>query len=153
MRRLVLLASVIVAACGSGAPISTRVTPTSPVATSAPIPVSSPTTAPTETPTAPTVPSDALSQMEIAFIGNPGQPEIKALLERAFDIYDLELTEENMSRAASSLVALRLDAEKAGRDDITEMALLEAMVADGGLPGLTFPEAAGWVSAAMRLDP
>lgn len=101
----------------------------------------------------PPFPPDALSQMELAFIGNPSQSEVLALLEQAFEIYDLDLTEENMSRAGSTLVALRLDAENAGRSDITEMALLEAMVDDGGLPGMTFPEAAGWVSAVLRLDP
>ena len=32
------------------------------------------------------------------------------------------------------------------------MAILRAMVADGGLPGMSFPEAAGWMATALRVE-
>ncbi len=55
----------------------------------------------------PTVPSDALSQMEIAFIGNPRQAVIKQKVEDVLALYDLEATEENYRHVGDALVALR----------------------------------------------
>jgi hypothetical protein len=52
-------------------------------------------------------PSDALSQMETAFVGNPNHEEIRADLDKALRLYKVPVTEENYSRAGSSLVALR----------------------------------------------
>lgn len=133
---------VLVAGCAGSPSLTGRPTTRTVATATAPV---------TERPEA-TLPSDALSQMEIAFIGTPRQAEIAELLEQAFEIYDLEWTEDNLSRAGSSLVALRQDAEDDGLHRITEMAILEEMVADGGLPGMSFPEAAGWIAAAMRVE-
>lgn len=148
MKRLILVA-LLVAGCGGST--ATTAVASSPLAT--PATERTPTAGPPEpAPTIATLPSDALSQMEIAFIGTPRQSEIRALLEEAFVIYDLEWTEDNLSRAGSVLVALRKDAEDAGREDITEMVILERMVVGGGLPGTRFPEAAALLATELRLE-
>lgn len=88
-------------------------------------------------------PSDPLSQMEIAFEGNFSQSQIKARLDRAMQLYNFPITNENYSRAGSSLVALR---KQFGP---REMDILSHMIRSH-VPGanLSFPDAAG-VSAAF----
>lgn len=167
MRALILLvATLLIAGCGQAYSTTVVITagPAStvrPVATPQATPEEESTQDPTEEPDRTEEPDpteepedepDALEMMEVAFIGTPSQDEIRDLMEEAFEIYAVEWTEENLSRAASSLVALRQEAEAAGNNQVTEMAILEAMVADGGLPGMSFPEAAGWMSAVLRLE-
>lgn len=141
-------AAVTVAPPSHDAPAAPTETPT-PTASPRNTPDTDPEPEPATEP--PDESSAALDRMEIAFVGNPGQEEIRELLEQAFEIYDLEWTEDNLSRAGSALVALRQDAEANG-SSVIEMDILEAMVAGGGLPGFSFPDAAGWMSAALRLE-
>ena len=129
---IVLMVATLVMACGGGRPATAPATPR-----------------PTAPPVA-TAPSDPIAQAELAFIGNPPQSEIRAALDAAFAIYNLESTDENYSRAGSALVALRLDAEGDGHPEVTEMAILAAMTAGGGFTGLSFPEAAGFAATALR---
>jgi hypothetical protein len=107
-------------------------------------------TAPPTRPPAAIVPSDPIAQASLAFVGNPSPAEIRSKLDAAFAIYGLEPTDDNYSRAGSVLVALRQEAEADGYPAITEMAILEEMIAGGGVPDLSFPEAAAWVAALLR---
>ena len=83
--------------------------------------VPAPTPVPNETTRAVGVMS-ALEQMEVAFIGNPRQAEIRAILDRALALYNTPISEENYSRAGSALVALR---QKLGP---SEMDILDYMI-------------------------
>lgn len=109
------------------------------------------TASPTERPAA-TLPSDALSQMELAFVGSPRKSEIKAILDQALSLYGLELTQDNYSRAGSALIAVRIDAEGRGCGSCTERAILERMLRDGKLAGLDFAVAVGWTVAAIEIE-
>lgn len=93
-----------------------------------------------------TLPPGALDQMAIAFEGGHSRAEIKARLDSVMLLYGLELSEENYSRAGSTLVALRRDS------GIPEMEILDYM-ARSYVPGtsITFPEAAGIATAALRV--
>ena len=51
--------------------------------------------------------STSLKQMSVAFEGNWTVSKIKPVLERAMKLYGVAITEENRSRAGSTLVALR----------------------------------------------
>ena len=97
------------------------------------------------------LPSDPIAQAETAFVGNPSQPAIKAALDRAFQLYKLQPTADNYARATSALVGLREDGQKRGCDRCTEMTILEAMVAGGGFPGMTFPEAAAFALTGLEI--
>lgn len=87
----------------------------------------------------------AIAQAEIAFVGGHTQAEIKARLDEALKLYGLPLTDENYSRAGSSLVALR----KA--NGTPEMSILDHMIRSH-VPGVnvTFPSAAGLSSAFLQ---
>ena len=89
------------------------------------------------------LPSDPISQMEIAFVGNPTKREITTFLDKALSLYDTPINSENYSRAGSSLVALR---QQTG---VSEMSILRYMI-KSHVPGMkiNFPEAAG-ISAAF----
>ena len=89
------------------------------------------------------VPNDPLSQMEIAFEGNFSRSQIKSRLDRAMHLYKVPITNENYSRAGSTLVALR---KQIGP---REMDILDHMIRSH-VPGvsITFPGAAG-LSAAF----
>lgn len=170
VRAALLIGVFAMSACGGGpGPILTGLTTTTAPALATPEPTVRGTPAPAATPesessdgalttpeptneTGPSLPSDPIALAAIAFVGNPPQDEIRSNLNTAFEIYRVEQTDENYSRAASALVALRQDAESAGRYDVTEMAILDAMIADGGLPGTTFSEAAGWMATSLRLE-
>lgn len=80
---------------------------------------------------------DALGMMEVAFDGNYTRAEIKPMLDQAMTIYGVEITEENYSRAASSLIVMRKE------NGVTEMDILDYMIRSH-VPGvnMTFPEAA-----------
>ena len=64
----------------------------------------------------------ALEQMEIAFEGGYKKEEIKARLDKAMELYGLTLTEENYSRAGSTLVGLRQ------KNRTMEMGILSYMI-------------------------
>lgn len=80
---------------------------------------------------------DALGMMEVAFEGNYTRADIKPVLDQAMTLYGVPITEENYSRAASSLIALRQE------NGVDEMDILSYMIRSH-VPGvkLTFPEAA-----------
>jgi hypothetical protein len=86
----------------------------------------------------------ALEQMEIAFEGGYKKEEIKVQLDKAMELYGLTLTEENYSRAGSTLVALRQ------KNRTKEMDILAYMIRSH-VPGVKmhFAEAAGIASAML----
>jgi hypothetical protein len=103
-------------------------------------PPADPTTQPAEAPVSSRSSVDdmtAIEQAEIAFDGNPSQREIKRQLDRAMTLYELEITEENYSRAASVLVVMRKN------NGVSEMEILDHMIRSH-VPGvnIAFPEAA-----------
>lgn len=89
-------------------------------------------------------PTDPVAQMEAAFDGTPRQSQIKTQLDRALKLYKLPATDENYSRAGSSLVALR---KKTG---VPEMAILREAV-NLHQPGvaLKLPDAFGLAAAGL----
>ncbi len=102
-------------------------------------PPSDTTQATTTTRPSVTTQSDALSMMESAFVGSPSRSTIKARIDRAMDLYQLRRTEENYSRAGSTLVALRREY------GASEMEILDYMICSY-VPGvsLLFHEAAAF---------
>ena len=92
-------------------------------------------------------PTDPVAQMEVAFDGTPRQSEIKAQLDEAFKLYKLSATDENYSRAGSSLVALR---KKTG---VGEMAILREAI-NLHQPGvaLKLPDAFGLAAAGLAAE-
>ena len=97
---------------------------------------------------APTTPEkmDALGQMEVAFEGDYTRAQIKQRLEKAMQLYKVPITEENYSRAGSTLVALRK------QNGTKEMAILDHMIRSH-VPGVNvdFPSAAGLSAAAIKI--
>lgn len=92
----------------------------------------------------------ALEQMEIAFIGSPSKEKIKEKLDLALQFYSTDITEENYSRAASSLIALR----KESKVGVTEMEILDYMIGsyvEG--TNMSFPDMAGISFSALELNP
>jgi hypothetical protein len=65
---------------------------------------------------------DALTQASWAFDGGFTRDQIKTRMDQAFDIYQMERTEDNYSRSGSVLVALR---KKTG---FSEMTILDHMI-------------------------
>jgi hypothetical protein len=126
---------------------SPEVAPPTSEATEPPAATIRPTVRPAATRT-----SDALSQMEIAFVGTPRQSEIKAKLDAALAMYGLQPTEDNYSRAGSTLVALRISATERGCDACTEIAILGQMLRDGALPGADFPDHAAYAATLLELE-
>jgi hypothetical protein len=106
------------------------------------------TPGPNERPAA-TLPSDALSQLEIAFAGTPRKAVIRDKLDAALALYGLDPTEENYGRAGSALVAVRNGAQQSGCDSCTEIAILDQMLRDGALPGAEFPDAVAFASSVL----
>src|SRR6185503_2357039 len=86
----------------------------------------------------------ALEQMEIAFEAGYKKEEINARLDKALELYRLMLTEENYSRAGSTLVALRQ------KNRTREMDILSYMI-KSHVPSVRihFAEAAGMASAML----
>lgn len=90
------------------------------------------------------LPSDPLDQMVIAFEGNFTREQIQTTVDHALQLYGLPATDENRSRAGSTLVALRKEG------GVWEMVILEFMICsyvDG--VNLSFPEAAAIASAFL----
>lgn len=89
-------------------------------------------------------PTDPIAQMESAFVDNPSQSKIKPLLEKAMDLYNLPINEDNYSRAGSVLVAMR---KKLG---VKEMDILSYMIRSH-TPGVnvSFPDAAAISAVAL----
>ena len=87
----------------------------------------------------------ALQQMELAFVGNYTQTQIKTRLERAMRLYGVEVTEENRSRAGSALVTARKDS------GYSEMEILNYMICSH-VPGvrMQFGGAAGLAGAMLK---
>ena len=87
----------------------------------------------------------ALDQAEIAFVGGHSRAQIKERLDEALGLYGLPITEENYSRAGSTLVALR----KA--NGTSEMEILDHMVRShvSGVK-ISFPEAAAISSTFLK---
>jgi hypothetical protein len=98
-------------------------------------------------------PADPIAKAAQTFAGHPRQADIRSRLNIAFAIYGLEETDENYSKAAAALTLLRESAVADGFPQLTEMDILEGMIADGGLPGSTFPEAAGYSAFGLRIFP
>jgi hypothetical protein len=98
-------------------------------------------------------PTDPIATAAERFAGHPRQADIRSRLNIAFAIYGLEATDENYANATAALVALRESAVADGFPRLTEMDILEGMIADGGLPGSTFPEAAGYAAFGLRIFP
>lgn len=63
----------------------------------------------------------AIDKMSIAFVGNYSRKEIKDKMDKAITLSKLPLTEENYSRAASTLIGLRKEY------NIEEMDILDYM--------------------------
>jgi hypothetical protein len=80
--------------------------------------------------------SSALDQMEVAFAASPTRASIKAALDAALPMYGHPVTEENYSRAGSTLVSLRKS-----NPDFSEMAILACMT-KAHYPNVDFPNAA-----------
>lgn len=82
--------------------------------------------------------------MVIAFEGNFTREQIQTPLDHALQLYGLPITDENRSRAGSTLVALRKEG------GVREMVILGFMICsyvDG--VNLSFPDAAAIASAAI----
>jgi hypothetical protein len=90
---------------------------------------------------------DNLTKMTVAFKGNYSREQIKARLERAMILYDVPITEENYSRAASALIVLRQNTE------VTEMEILDSMIRShvAGLK-LSFPDAAAISATFLHVE-
>lgn len=90
---------------------------------------------------------DALKQMEVAFIGNPSEQDIKTKLDQAFTLYKTERSEENYSRAGSVLVSLR----KESKNNVTEMEILDYMIrSHAENVNMSFPDAAAIAFTALE---
>ena len=82
--------------------------------------------------------------MEIAFEGSPTVSEIQGALDRAMLLYGVPLTEENYSRAGSTLVALRKEIGP------SEMDILDYMIRSHVVGvNISFPESAGMSAAFL----
>jgi len=85
------------------------------------------------------VPLDPLTQMSIAFEGQPSISKIKPLIDAAMQATETPITDENYSRAGSALVGLR---KKNGTKEMTILKCMPSRVDDPRLPELSFPNVA-----------
>ena len=90
------------------------------------------------------LPSDPLALAQAAFVGNHSRDQIKLRLDRALTLYGMPITDDNYSRAASSLVALRRE------NGVAEMAVLDYMIRSH-VPGvaISFPQGAAMASVFL----
>lgn len=84
--------------------------------------------------------------MAIAFDGNYSEKEIKDRITEAMVLYNVPITDEDYSRAGSTLVTLKQE------QGIEEMLILDYMINKLYTPSikLTFPQAAGWSVSALK---
>ncbi len=89
------------------------------------------------TPQKTTQDKSALEIMEVVFNGNYSLPKIKEQVDKAMQLYGLELTEDNYNRVASVLVKLRQEYS------VDEMDILNYMICShiNGV-SMTFPDMA-----------
>ncbi len=90
--------------------------------------------------------TDALSMMEVAFVGGYSRATIKARMDRVMPLYDLSLTEDNYERAGSVLVSLRKET------GVEEMAIAQCMLemhVDG--MNMQFPSSAALCATTLSL--
>lgn len=89
-------------------------------------------------------PDHPLDQMVLAFEGNHSRAEIKDRMDEAMGLYGVALTEENYSRAGSTVVSLRREYGP------SEMEILDYMIRSHA-PGVNmeFPSMAGIAAAAL----
>ena len=82
--------------------------------------------------------------MVLAFEGGYSKAEIKARMDQALELYGLPVTEENYSRAGSTLVTLRRELGP------SEVEILDYMIRSH-VPGveISFPSAAGLAAALL----
>lgn len=88
--------------------------------------------------TPPPVIDDVYSQVELAFIGNPPKSATQPVLEAVLEKSDLPITDENISKTASCLVALRKESKRG----VTEMQIADRMLSYGKSE-MSLPERAG----------
>lgn len=88
----------------------------------------------------------ALQQIAITFDGDYSEKEIKDKITEAMVLYNVPITEENYSRAGSTLIALKNDSK------IEEMLILDYMINKLYTPSIkmTFPEASAWSVTALK---
>ena len=79
----------------------------------------------------------AYQKMELAFIGNPKESEIKPILDKVILFQGADLTELNREKSASVLISLR----KSSKNDVTEMDILKHMYKNG-TDKISFPDQA-----------
>ena len=92
-----------------------------PIATSASTPSPVPTARPASTAQGGVESLPSLRKMEIAFDGNPRASQIRPILDNALLLYGVPITEENYSRAGSTLVALRKELGPSEMDILDHM--------------------------------
>ncbi|MDQ3691386.1 MAG: hypothetical protein M3406_15420 [Chloroflexota bacterium] len=93
---------------------------------------------------------DALDQASVAFQNSPSRATIKGELDKVFDHFGMAKTDENYSRAASTLIRLRQRGQGRGCEACTEMAILSHIERSSGWEtGMDFPEASAWSVEAM----
>jgi len=87
----------------------------------------------------------AIDKMAVAFEGGYTKNQIKVRMDKAMKLYGLSLTEENYSRAASTLIVLRKEYS------IQEMAILDHMIRSY-VPSvkISFPEQAAFSVVILK---
>lgn len=85
------------------------------------------------------VPTNALAQMEIAFEGSPQQATLQSALDKAFAAVNMTETEDNLSRAGSTLVAMR---KEYGISEMDILACMPYRAEDPRAPAVNFPNVA-----------
>ena len=87
----------------------------------------------------------ALDKMVVAFEGEYTKNQIKVRIDKAMQLYGLSLTEENYSRAASTLIVLRKEYS------VQEMAILDHMIRSY-VPSvkISFPEQAAFSVVILK---
>lgn len=90
--------------------------------------------------------SDPLDQMVVVFEGNYSKGQIKNRIDKAMNLYNLPITNENYSRAASSLITLRKNVGP------SEMDILDYMIRSyvKGV-NVDFPSAAGLAATMLAV--
>lgn len=91
--------------------------------------------APLEAPVSKSVPSDPLTQMSIAFDGQPSPMTIRPVLDAAMEATNTPISDDTYSRAGSVLVSLR---QQNGTAEMSILRCMPSRVHDPRLPEFTF---------------